>query len=1012
MFRECEANARERSREESNLVIQDMSPALAAIIVPETDDDIVANYVTLAERAKVWEFGLLEDDVVVLDTETTGLDFKECELIEVAAARLRGREIVDTFDLFVKPVKPIPAEIVQITGIDNDMVKDAEDAATVVSKLIEFVGDAPIIAHNATFDRHFIEKGNSGGKLPNKWIDSLELSRIVLPCLSSHKLHDLSRAFDLHQSTHRAIDDVIATCGLWRILLTAGADLPAGLLNELAEFYPEVEWSYRDIFRQLAAAHPGEGFSLRDERADRCARINLTPRPDANDLAEEGPLRFPTADEIADGFSKDGIIGRMYGGYEYRSEQVLMSTEVCQAFKSSGCAVVEAGTGVGKSISYLLPSVLLAQKNNITVGVATKSNALTDQLINHELPLLSSVMDRPVTYTALKGFDNYPCLRKVDRLFRIGRGAKGSEEAAGGSAKAPEASEDLLNALAAIATYGVQSAFGDLNCLGIRWGKLQRSDFSSASSECQKRRCPYFPGKCFLHLARRRAASCDVVVTNHSLLFRQVGSDIAVLPPIRYWIVDEAHSAAPEARRQWAMRVNSREVTAAFDLVGGSTTGALGNLFKLTRGSSAQTLVMGLLTKMSSEFARAYLQSGELFAAVKAFCQKQSRGKKKSQYETESVWVNQQVRESEEFANIVETGTAFAEALEKAIKVARESSKTIVENSAGNQNLVDCVGELGNAVGDLACVLEATRLIVDGTDLRYVYSVLATQRTGFESYELVAERLDVGEQLAEEWYPEVSSVVYSSATIAVGDKFDHFNHEVGLDRASEHPYRNLKLASSYDYDSNMKIIVVEGLPDPSKQKESYLQGLAPLLTDVHLAMDGSVLTLFTSRVEMDRMFELVQPEVAKHGLSLMSQARGGNVRRLCEHFVAETNSSLFALKSFWEGFDAPGDTLRCVVIPKLPFNPPTEPLSQERNLREGSVAWRNHDLPESVITMKQAIGRLIRSFSDKGVLVLADPRLTTMWYGKIFLSSLPKKDYAKVKFDRVADEIAAWRRVR
>ena len=277
MFRECEANARERSREESNLVIQDMSPALAAIIVPETDDDIVANYVTLAERAKVWEFGLLEDDVVVLDTETTGLDFKECELIEVAAARLRGREIVDTFDLFVKPVKPIPAEIVQITGIDNDMVKDAEDAATVVSKLIEFVGDAPIIAHNATFDRHFIEKGNSGGKLPNKWIDSLELSRIVLPCLSSHKLHDLSRAFDLHQSTHRAIDDVIATCGLWRILLTAGADLPAGLLNELAEFYPEVEWSYRDIFRQLAAAHPGEGFSLRDERADRCARINLTP---------------------------------------------------------------------------------------------------------------------------------------------------------------------------------------------------------------------------------------------------------------------------------------------------------------------------------------------------------------------------------------------------------------------------------------------------------------------------------------------------------------------------------------------------------------------------------------------------------------------------------------------------------------------------------------------------------------------------------------------------------------
>ena len=533
-------------------VIQDINPALASIITPGTDTDIVEQYATLASRAQVVDFGLLEDDIVVVDTETTGLDFKSCELIEVAAARLRGREIVDTMDLFVKPSAPIPAEIVAITGIDDAMVADADDAATVTRLFREFAGDTPLVAHNATFDRHFMEKGNGGKPVGSLWIDSLELSRIVLPCLKSHKLHDLSRAFGLHQSTHRAIDDVVATCGLWRVLLTAASDLPAGLLNELANLYPTVPWTYRPVFAQLAAACPGAPFSLVDERAERCAKASLSPRIDAFALGEHGPLRIPTPDDVAAEFGPEGSVGRMYDDYEPRTEQVQMAREVAQAFASGSYAAVEAGTGVGKSIAYLMPAALIAQNNEITVGVATKSNALTDQLINRELPLLSAAMQKPLSYMALKGFDNYPCLRKVDRLARLGVSKAAAAEGEEGEApkNVPTPGEDLLNALAAIMAYSVQSAYGDVNCLGIRWGKVQRSDVTSTSVECQKRRCPYFPNKCFLHLARRRAAACDIVVTNHSLLFRQVGSDIEVLPPVRYWIVDEAHSAEQEARRQ------------------------------------------------------------------------------------------------------------------------------------------------------------------------------------------------------------------------------------------------------------------------------------------------------------------------------------------------------------------------------------------------------------------------------------------------------------------------------
>ena len=993
-------------------MVTDISPELAAIITPGTDDDIVAMYASLADRAQTAQFGLLEDDVVVVDTETTGLDFKDCELIELAAARLRGNQIVDTMDLFVKPSKPIPAEIVAITGIDNDTVADADDAATVVGKFIEFAGDAPLIAHNAVFDSHFIKKGNGGDDVGSCWVDSLELSRIVLPCLSSYKLHDLSRAFGLHQSTHRAIDDVVATCGLWRVLLCAAHDLPAGLLDALASMHRGIEWPYRPIFAQMAAMKPDVPFSLVDARADRCGRLGLEARDDALSLVEEAPLVIPAEEEIEADFALDGCMGQMFEGYEPRKEQLEMACEVARAFATSKKVAIEAGTGVGKSMAYLLPAAKLAQRNKITVGIATKSNALTDQLINQELPVLSSMMDKPLVYTALKGYDNYPCMRKVSRLLRRALnddGTKGgSEERKDDAAEKgiPSPSVDLLNALAAICTYSVQTAQGDINCLGIKWGKLQRGDFTSAPAECQKRRCPFFPGRCFLHLARRRAAASDIVVTNHSLLFRQIGSDIEILPPIRYWVVDEAHSAESEARRQWALKVDSREVSGVFDIMGGTSTGALGTLFKEARDKSGATLMLGLLTKTASECARASIAGGLFFDDLKAFCRKQARGR--SSYDTETIWIDHNVRSSQGFARVAESGASFRDILSKAISCGMDAVKSMTDVASGDSALLDRLNELTGAIGGLVAVRDALNVSVDGTDTSYVYSAVASQKTGFESYALVAERLDVGSELAQMWYPNISSVVYSSATIAVGDTFDHFARGVGLDKIAPSSYSSLRLDSSYDFDANMGIVVATDLPDPTKQKDAYLAALAPLLVDVHLAMGGSVLTLFTNRAEMDRMFELVEPELARHGLELASQCRGSNVRRLREHFVAEKSSSLFALKSFWEGFDAQGDTLRCVVIPRLPFTPPTDPLSQERKLREGGAAWRNHDLPESVIAFKQATGRLIRSSTDRGCLVLADPRLKTMWYGKVFLASLPKREYEAVSSADVGRAVSRW----
>ena len=221
---------------------------MADAVMAGTPDAVVAAYETLAERAKTRSFGLIEDDVIILDTKTTGLSVQDNRLIEIAAARLRGREIVDRFDTFVHPGVPIPDEIVRLTGIRDSDVQHAPSPEEAVAMLADFVGGCPVIAHNATFDRSFIEAVRGGVNVSDIWIDSLALSRIALPRLASHKLSVLAELFGCDAVSHRAIDDVEALAGVWRILLVALTDLPRGLMRRLADMHPDVPWSYRPIF--------------------------------------------------------------------------------------------------------------------------------------------------------------------------------------------------------------------------------------------------------------------------------------------------------------------------------------------------------------------------------------------------------------------------------------------------------------------------------------------------------------------------------------------------------------------------------------------------------------------------------------------------------------------------------------------------------------------------------------------------------------------------------------------
>lgn len=954
---------------------------MAAAVLPGTPGFVIEQYATLAERAKNRSFGLIEDDVIVLDTETTGLSCAENELIEISAARLRGREVVDRFDTFVHPNGLIPPEITELTSIINADVAHAPRAEEAVAALEEFVQGCPVIAHNATFDRSFIESVKGGVRVSDIWIDSLALSRIALPRLSSHKLATMAELFGCAAVSHRASDDVEALCGVWRILLCALMDLPGGLMRLLADMHPDVRWPYRPIFSFLAGERQGETFSLEAARAQ---VMQADAEPDHIDADELPGLTMPRRDEIELRYAPGGLVNDMYASYEPRAEQIVMASEVRDAFATSTHRVIEAGTGVGKSIAYLVPAAEAAKRNKITVGIATKSNNLTDQLMYQELPKLARELDGGLSFCALKGFDHYPCLLKLESL------------AAGREITTNRDPADTLTAIAVLYAFACQSPTGDLDSLGIRWRSVNRADLTTSSRECARGNCRFFNRGCFVRCARRRAAKADIVVTNHSLLFRNVAADGKILPPIRHWIIDEAHSVEKEARRQWALSVSADESRMVFERLGGAQSGALGRLTHALASSDAATLFLGLGAKAASSASRASLAMAELFEAVREL----SRNGKADGYADANIWIGPELRAHRGWEYFEPTARTAIDALDEAGKNLSSLAESV---GAENPEMVIEVADGARRIKEMKSTLS---LIVEGADEHYVYSlqVNKARRAGGEA--LTAERMDIGEALAEQWLPEMHSVVFTSATVTVSNSFDHFNHSVGLDRLPKGSFSCVQLESSYNFQENMAVVVAGDIPDP-RDRDAYLAAMENLLVDVHMAMGGSTLTLFTNRRDMEDLYGRVEPRLSRQGLELACQLRGTSVKRLRDRFLSEESSSLFALKAFWEGFDASGATLRCVVIPKLPFANPTEPLSCERNVRE-ERAWAKYSLPDAVLEVKQAAGRLIRTSTDRGVLVLADSRLLSKGYGKKFLSSLPSQ-FQRIDAEQVGRYIKLWR---
>ena len=986
-----------------------LADRVCGLLSPEVGDDYAHIYAGYAKAAYQESFGI-EDEICVLDVETTGVSARTDNIIEIAIAKMRGPEIVEEFSTYVNPGKPIPREITELTSISDVDVVDAPLIDEVADDIRAFIKDCDIVAHNASFDRSFVEA--ACGVLPGQWLDSLVFLRCGLPLLRSFKLEDLMRAYcpTDYEQAHRAISDVRGLCHLWRVSLVGISVLDALVLRALPLILrenPEVSWIERvaHLYNTNAGKDKSKGSAKGDD-LDQKKRAHVKLKTlrqkkmreyrkcgtDALQDAQNIDIRTIDADVIADDLSASGLAGSMYDSFEERPEQVEMACAIRDAFERQEHLAVEAGTGVGKSLAYLTCLARLAMENNITVGVATKTNALTDQLMGKDLPKLARALaqngenisakedtDTVLRYASLKGYSHYPCLRKFNSVLTEGDGQISNEKG------------NLNLAIAQMLTWISQTAWGELSSINLALPYAQKQRFAASSLDCLRRRCSYYY-QCYVHGARRIAKNSHIIVTNHSLLFRNSGTEGRILPPVRYWAIDEAHNVEIEARKQFTRSFAEPDLNYALKALSG-TRGLPRRLLSLApkymRKSDVEKIAEAV-DALHERVEQVQTISTSFFAYAHDLADHESIEHNPAYVTSKAArthWIGPELRESAAWGALCTIGTNLSEYIQQVLACGKNLS-SIFNSFASEEHLPDELSDLAASLAMLAGQAETLEVAINEPEPNLVYALhLGREYRGQRTAAIEVSQLEVGERVAAELLEEAHSVIFTSATLAVGDSFSRFSNGTGLDTLPDERWSTLQLASSYDLPNLMRIFVPTDLPEP--RSHLWTGQLIDFLHQIHLRTNGGVLTLFTSRKDLLAARDSLQDQLKPEGIEVLAQDGMLSMRVLQERFIADHQASLLATKSFWEGFDASGDTLRCIVIPKLPFGRPDTPLARERSLVYGRSAWARYDLPETILDLKQAIGRLVRTSTDSGVVILADTRVLTKGYGKRILDSLP-----------------------
>ena len=902
--------------------------------------------------------GDLPSTCVAFDLETTGLNPQTDSIIEIGAIRFDGERVLDTFHTLVNPRRPLGRFVQSLTGIQEDDLHGAPPLEAVRAGFEAFLGDSVLVGHNAiAFDCTVL--GRAGIQHASEVYDTQDLASILLPGLSEYSLSGLAQHLGIDFPVqHRALPDAEASRQVFLALKRHALTLPPDILGQVAQWLAPTGYRWRSFFRDAweqserrisAAAHHRDAAKSRLPEP-----VTATARPQAV-AVEEALTVLASASQRTD----------LFLDFDDREVQRQMVAAVTEALNAGRRLIVEAGTGTGKSLAYLIPAACHARTNGSRVIVSTNTINLQEQLTRKDIPTLQQLLpcgENEVRACQLKGRRNYLCLRRYGALRQ-----------------ALSLSDEEALLASKILVWLNETETGDRAELRLSPGEEAAwSRLSADGADCTAGNSPFVvDGSCFLQRARRQAEASHIVVVNHALLLSDTATGGHVLPPYQHLVVDEAHHLEEEASRQFGFRATERDLAELLDRCEGLPSqmqSALraSPLFALESNQLAET-ARGV--RQAAGAARPRL--ADFCERLKEFLSQHTLGDSEQDRrlhlnramrvqpdwgEPELAWENLRLALNDTAARLERLHAAIVEASEQGMLnadlMAAEAASLLVRAKETAAGLAEAIErDDPQRVVWLECERSDGGLVVAWVPL------------------------SVDELLRERLYEDRCSVVLTGATLSSQGRFDYIQERLGLMDAE-----TLALGSPFDFQRAVLVLAPQDVPEPSFP--GYADALARAIIDLTRASRGRALVLFTSHGSLRAAHAVACEPLAREGINVLAQGIDGSPRQLIRALQSTPNVVLLGTSSFWEGVDVPGDALSLLIMARLPFAVPTDPVFAARSALYDDP-FSQYAVPQAVLRFKQGFGRLIRTKTDRGVLVVLDQRIVSKTYGPEFLGSLP-----------------------
>jgi len=942
------------------------------------------------------------DHFAAVDVETTGFDSDRDSIIEIAIVIFGRDGVVDRFTQTVNPNRPLPLDVRRLTGLSEQELSDSPTLDSISLEIRRRIGSLPIVGHNIEFDVKMLHGG--GITLANRQLDTYRLSTLLMANMPNYSLTQVAMSLGLEiGETHRALPDTERTAAVFIELLKLVESYDEQTLQQAAKFAQQAGWTEAQLFHAAADRKiSGPLFAYDDDSRDLPPEMRFSePRERLESLQRTGssnPLD-PSSIEVL--LSDSGPLPHVLERYESRPAQIRMAVAVAEALESEEELLVEAGTGTGKSLAYLLPAAMYAIDRGERVVVSTDTISLQDQLYGKDLPdvrtvLKESGVTEELRVAVMKGRANYLCLRRwFDHMDDP------IEDAADASLRAK------------ILLWLAHTATGDKGELRMnREEEVHWRKFASERGRCSPKRCPYArANQCFLYRARHLAANAHIVIANHSLILSNSAQGF-VLPPFERLIIDEAHHLESEATSQFSWSVNGSTLEDPVRALVNPEGVQQGGYFSITSSFLARSSDFNAVKDAPVAREKASLGSGhavtvfalagELMSRLGVFLPAPRGGR---QSFSDRLRVTDAVRArgawseltmiwgqlDSELLQLLDSGRWFLRALDSL-------SLPDDESNPESRQRDELTLELQSSLEELTIVRMQLLMAFGQDDGTRVFWI---ERSSVQSIiSINGALLDVSELLRQEVFDRVKTTVLTSATLTVDGLFDYIGERLGLLNA-----KRLPLGSPFDHEKSTLVFVPDDMPDPNHQ--NFQTTVNTVLLDLLAATEGRALVLFTSHSALQATHRAIRQPLEQQNISVLGQRIDGSFRQIVDQLRNNPGTVVLGTSSYWEGVDIVGPALSLVVIVKLPFPVPSEPVFEAR-CELSDDPFNELSVPQAVLRFKQGFGRLIRSSTDRGVCAVLDRRIITRRYGQAFLHSLPATSFKVGSTYDLPSTAASW----